>query len=222
MSLFVTRYWAEDPTPVRSGVKNFFRDPAGYSKTIIRQIEGPFKSGSPFELIAEFIAQNYPAGSTLVYDQMGQVPFLAGSGYNFIDSWGLTDKTIGRYYFSQGCHKRKRLVFWLYDTLSKAAVKMYRPEMFYVNSSDGLLDYIFEKQPEVIMITAHCLFDYKLPRLLCNDPQLQSGYSLRFLLAGHTFVFERNGLKRRPFSKPQGLEILHDNELLVAELAKYL
>ena len=51
--------------------------------------------------MGRFVHANYPPGTRLVYDQMGQTPYYAGSERMFIDTLGLTDKWIGQYLMIQ-------------------------------------------------------------------------------------------------------------------------
>ena len=77
-------------------------------------------------LLGKFIKRNYKSGSTIVYDQMGRVPYFAGTNINFIDSVGLTDKVIGRARFYYKCQKSPLLRF--YEIISHTLLKQFIPD----------------------------------------------------------------------------------------------
>jgi hypothetical protein len=164
-------------------------------------------------LIGEFIKNNYDAGSTIVYDQMGQTPWVAGMEYRFIDTWGLTDKKIGRYYLSsQAEHSR---AFWLYDTVSQRVISAIYPETVFYKNKEEVLDYLFSFDPDVIMLTTLLLSDQqKIIFHLLLDERLKAHYVPRILIEDWVLVFEKKNRAGRDLSVPQGLQVKEGSAMM--------
>jgi hypothetical protein len=163
----------------------------------------PLKSGRV--LTGEFIRRNYDGGSTFVYDQMGAVPYTAGSDSFFIDTLGLTDKTIGYYYFHRRTRNSRLLRF--YEKVMRVCVRTFFPDTRFPDSREDVLDYIFEHDPEVILIWEHILnFKENLSQALVSDARFAGGYDLKYFIRG-TLFFEKKGLQKKPLNIPEGLSV---------------
>lgn len=160
-------------------------------------------------LVGEFLRRNYPADAVVVYDQMGQTPFYAGASMRFVDSLGLTDRTIGRFYFERS-HPGGAFLGW-YDAVVGAAVEsVFGERREEIGAAEGV-DYLFGLRPDVIMIQSLIvrLDPGGIPAHLSRDPRLREGYQLRHRLARFVEVYERKDLRRSaPLDVPAGLFIL--------------
>jgi hypothetical protein len=98
-------------------------------------------------LFGDWIRRNIPENSVIVYDQMGQTPFYAGLSYTFIDSSGLTDRTIARLQHGQ----RNALLFQIRELLlgMLPGVKNKGP---YSNATFS--EYIYSRSPDYIFMLA--------------------------------------------------------------------
>jgi len=192
--------------PVFKNLRAFGRNPGSYFKNISNSFKQPRSMGDQRMLIGEFIKKNYQKKSKIVYDQMGQTPFAAGSAYRFIDSWGLTDKTIGACSFQQ--YKASPGLLSLYKTISSVLVEKYYPGARRFLTTEAVLDYIFEQSPDLILLHSFVLkFENRIPFLIATDQRFQSGYTLKYLI-GKTLLFERKKLRAKPYNVPEGLTVL--------------
>ena len=105
-------WYSEDPLPnfILSKIQQFAREPQRYITLCFKRMTEPatydYNDQQDYQvLLGKFIKKNYKSGSTFVYDQMGRVPYFAGTNINFIDSVGLTDKVIGRAKFYYKCKR---------------------------------------------------------------------------------------------------------------------
>ena len=163
----------------------------------------PLKSGRV--LTGEFIKRNYDKGSTFVYDQMGAVPYTAGNDRSFIDMLGLTDKTIGYYYFHQ--RTRDSMLLKLYERAVRFCVKIFFPDTRFLDSTDEILDYLFEHDPDAFLIWEHILhFEENLSQTLISDDRFLDNYDLKYFIRG-TLFFEKKGLLKKPLDIPEGLSV---------------
>ncbi len=164
--------------------------------------------GNYQSLIGEFIRRNAPSGSLIIYDQMGQTPFYAGSTLRFVDSLGLTDRTIGRFYF--GRRARSDVILRIYDVVTSYLVELAFGEPRDEITASRALDYLFALDPDLILV--HALVAKAdpsgIPARLSRDPRLTSGYELRHTLAGLVLGYERKGTPRRQLDVPAGLWVV--------------
>ena len=209
--------------PIADNVDDFLDRPREYLRFVTARMRKPAKFnhiGNPSSkdlLLGEFVKLNYNRGSTVLYDQMGQAPYQAGIDYNFIDSLGLTDKTIGRYYF----HKRMKGSYLLqcYENISSYLIGRVFPQVEFMYSRQDTLDYIFRQDPDVIIITSPlCYSKMFIPYWLLKDKRFSSRYNLNYLISGTKLLFEKKGLNKKPFHLPKGLY----NIIFEKEIAKKL
>ncbi len=201
-------YYYNVGNPVAHNVKQFISSPSRYLKQTYDRILNPARSRQL--LVGNFIKRNYFPGTTLVHDQLGRVPYGAGNEYYFIDSWGLIDKAIGRYHF---CQKSKGSVLqkW-YERLSSFCIKRFDPGREFLYTKEDVLDYIFKKNPDVILIYEFILAAKdRFPYLLTKDQRFKDNYSLHYYMDG-TLFFEREGLRKKPLDVPEGLSVFSAEE----------
>ena len=201
-------YYYDEGNPVRQNVVHFFSRPYGYVKHIYRRIGDPARSGQ--FLVGKFIQRNYYPGTKIVYDQMGRVPYAAGSAYYFIDSWGLMDKTIGRYHFYE--RSMDGILLKWYERVSSFLIKRVAPEREFLYDRGDIIDYIFRQDPDVILIYEFILAAKdRFPYLLTRDKKFKDNFSLIYYIDG-TLFFERKGLAKKPLDVPNGLAIMSAQE----------
>ncbi len=202
-------YWIDKTieNPVMVSALRFWDNPSEHARFCLDRLKNPaahnYIDNNAQLIIGEFIKRNYFSGTTILYDQMGQTPYQAGLDYVFIDSWGLTDTTIGRYYFHERNQGSALLRF--YERLSTRLIKRFHPRIAFIDSRRQLLDYVFERSPDVIMFFgALRTFEEFLPNWLSGETRFKEQYSRKYLICG-TFVYEKKGLNTRPRYIPEGL-----------------
>jgi hypothetical protein len=212
-----TPSYAVTSNPVIGNIQKISKNPNGYLRFIRNRFKDPVQFNSPNEgenhqiLLGEFIKSNYIEGSKLIYDQMGRTPYQAGVEYFFIDSWGLTDKIIGRYYFHQNASKSTLLM--LYEKISVSTIDRLFPNEEFINTKHEILDYIFRQDPDVILVYAiTCYLRDYLPHWLIMDSRFKNTYHLRYFIHG-TLVFEKSGLKKKSLNIPDGLPVVFDKDI---------
>ncbi len=207
---------------LRMYLRAFAADPGTFVRATAAKLRSPATAG-PLEealghfctlvnyesLVGDFLRRNYPAESLVIYDQMGQAPFYAGSAMRFVDSLGLTDRTVGRFYFEQ--LKRSDALLRLYDAVNSHAVKLAFGEQRDDITETKALNYLFGLNPDLILV--HGLGTFLLPAgippRLFQDPRLGEGYELRYTLAGVVLVYERKGAPRKQdLDVPVGLSVV--------------
>ncbi len=205
------------PNPVAGNLKGFVKRPGDYLQLIINRLRDPLRfnypEGKVYQqiLLGEFIKTNYSEGSLLLYDQMGQTPYQTGAAYRFTDSWGLTDKVIGRYYFHE--HIAENSLLKLYERISTNIITGLFPGEEFIYTKNEILDYIFRKNPDVILVSAiTCYLRDYLTYWLIMDSRLKNNYHLKYFMQG-TLVFELNGLEKKPLCIPEGLSVIFDKDI---------
>ncbi len=208
-----------EPTsnPVAVNLKRFFKSPRDYVQLILNRMQDPVKynypEGKVYQqlLLGEFIKCNYSEDASLLYDQMGQTPYQTGVAYRFIDSWGLTDKVIGRYYFHE--HIAENGLLKVYERISAHVINRLFPEEVFILSIDETLDYVFRLNPDVMLVSAiTCYLRGYLPHWLIMDSRFKNTYRLKYLIQG-TLIFEKDGLKKKPIIIPEGLSVIFDKDI---------
>ncbi len=92
--------------PMINSIKMFVAKPSRFFEKFLILYDLKVNIPDNFQaLFGDWIRKNLPANTTIVYDQMGQTPYYAGLDYTFLDSWGLTDKTV-----TQIAHKEKNFL----------------------------------------------------------------------------------------------------------------
>jgi len=155
--------------------------------------------------VGKFIKLNYPEGISVVYDQMGQTPWYAGLDKTFIDSAGLTDRTLGFYKF--GKRYNKSLLLRLYNGFTTNFFKLLYPSENRNITTQEALDYVFNKNPELIMIHQYYLknFPDSLPAKIEREPRFQERYELKYVVNKVVNFYQSRNLKTaEPLKIPKG------------------
>jgi hypothetical protein len=211
-----------DAPPLIRALDKFARQPVGFSRQFVAlfmQPHGTTPSNYSFYgtaaksyqwPVGEFLAENYPRGITVVYDQMGQTPYRAGHDKWFIDSYGLTDRTIGHHTFLT----REPLGFpWnVYRRIFAAWIAPDPTDSFDLSNRADVLDALFARKPQLVLINTFVVLvkPESLTATLASDPRLASDYEYAFLLGGVVQVFERKGFRRLsdPVHVPDNLVVV--------------
>jgi len=152
----------------------------------------PFLYDNHQVMTGEFIALNYPKNIRVVYDQMGQTPWYAGLDKHFIDSIGLIDKPVGAYLFNRKVKNSKFLAF--FTTLTSPVIELFGGEKRGDWTREKALQYIFDQEPEVIMLHAMVARNSKtVPGMLMADKRLEQFYEYKYSV-NVTQVYERKGI----------------------------
>lgn len=211
-SLLLSRsYWqlhVPIANPVRKNVRHLYQNPS-LSAVYRDRIAQPLRSRQV--LVGEFISRNYAKETTLAYDQMGAVPYRAGIEYCFIDTSGLTDKTMGYYYFHQRC-KGSHLLS-LYENVLRWCIRAISPEATFCDTTDAAIDYLLKRDPDLVLVWELLLrIKHNLTTALVSDRHFQKSYRLAYYMNG-TFFFEKKRLARKPLDIPGGLSLVPAEEM---------
>ena len=206
---------------VRVCLRTFVASPASFADVLTTKLRSPSTPDSLDEIswqpdalrnfqsrIGDFLRRNYPADSVVVYDQMGQTPFYAGATMRFIDTLGLTDRTIGRFYFQQ---RERGLLLRTFDAGARQIVEFAFGEHRNESSETKALDYLFDQNPDLILFNEFALKSdpVGIPATLSQDPRLTDGYEQRYTLAEYTRLYQRKDAPRKPWlDVPAGLSVV--------------
>jgi hypothetical protein len=100
--------------------------------------------------VGRFIQQNYPAGITVIFDQMGQAPWYAGLDKRFVDNTGLTDKQIGYFTFQEKA--RLSLLFAFYQEVLATLKKTFWPEEVYYTTKAEIVERLFAENAQLVLV----------------------------------------------------------------------
>jgi len=210
--------------PLRTFLAAFAANPARHVRETAIKIVSPSSFGHLDEalgqretlgtnyqsLVGEFLHANYPAHSLVVYDQMGQTPYYGGAQMRFVDSLGLTDRTIARIYVERSASTNALRV---YNAVISRAVELAFGEHRDAITDAKALDYLFGIDPDLVLINSFLVgFDPKgIPAQLMRDPRLGRDYELRYTLGRVVRLYERKGRfgRRRPITAV-GLDVVQD------------
>ena len=205
--------WKQEPNFIAGNIKIFLSGPAPYLNSLINKIREPrFSLKYAIDsqtLVGLFIKNNYLKGTTFLYDQMGRLPYSAGTDYSFIDDNGLIDKDVAHTIFS--LDSRSSRLLSLYDRLSKVIIKTIFPEAQFYSSETEIINNIFEKKPDVIM--CFVFMRNMVINGLGKDPRLKKEYVPTYYIDGVLFL-ERRGLQKKEFNNNTGrLPVFFKNEI---------
>ncbi len=195
-----------DPNPIVRAALRFAGSPgaeAGRLRDLLRHpdaIDVTYQS-----LIGDFVRLNYPPRVVVAFDQMGKAPYRAGPDTIFIDTLGLTDRTIGYFYFSARASRSPLLRLACRLSQGIAGSRCAGP-----HSAGLALDYVFERRPDVILLNHYVIkrLPQTLPGLISRDPRLSRLYEPRWRLGGVISLYERKGFAGQPLRVPEGLRVL--------------
>jgi multisubunit Na+/H+ antiporter MnhB subunit len=141
--------------------------------------------------VGDFVRSNYADDVTVVYDQVGQAPWYAGSKTIFIDNLGLCYRDIGLLRFRP--FAEASVLYSLYDTFLQGLLNIFWPDEQRYFSEEQVMQRILEKQPEVLIIRKPYLRNApdSLFGKFLRLPAVAEGYQARYLLNGREIVFER-------------------------------
>ncbi len=205
--------WKKERNFVMQNVRSFFKEPSSYIELLKTKIFDPrYEHTNTLDLqtlAGLFIRDNYLPGTTFVYDQMGRLPYNAGSDYYFIDSNGLTNKITGRAIF---CIKNKRNK--IFNTYKKIAqfiiITFYSNELFYCSGKDAA-DWIAEKQPDVIL---YCTLMRGIVIDELNKQRfIKKNYELAYYIPGILFL-EKRGIIKKPFMNKHNLPVSYGDDIV--------
>jgi hypothetical protein len=199
-----------------SRVNDFLAAPERYICLCVSRFTEPVKYDYNGELdtqilLGEFIKKNYTPGAVLVYDQMGRVPYWAGTAFCFIDSNGLTDRVIARAEFYE--KSKESLGLRLYELVSRYLVSWAFCKgacSYFAAGKKELLDYIFSKNPDAILCFAP--MRTMIINYLGHDQRFKNNYCLKFGISG-VLIFEKNDIARKQLNIPKGLSIKFQKHL---------
>jgi hypothetical protein len=126
---------------------------------------------------------------------MGQAPWYAGSDKTFIDNTGLTDKKIGHMEFLE---KSSGGVYGTYFSIYLGLLNYFWPEQQHVYSKKEIIEEIFQKAPELILVRERYVHRWKHSVLgrIVRDPRFQENYRKTVRINRRDVVYERKDLDR--------------------------
>ena len=150
----------------------------------------------------------------VVYDQIGQAPWYAGSNTFFIDNLGLGYRDIGLARFHQSAGSS---VFYRgYEGFMDALVQTFWPGEKRVYPEDEIISRLLGRNPDVIIARKAYIGkerDNILTEML-RSQEILSQYHASYLLNNREIIFERIGqredfrlLPERQFFVPPGAKV---------------
>jgi hypothetical protein len=136
---------------------------------------------SYYPWLGVWIKQNFPPGTKIAYDQMGQTPFFAGIDYYFIDIFGLMSRPIAKYYKKRNPSSIKTFINQALASLSgnsDPGKESLLPVREHPEMNQKIVLAVLEQRPEIIMVcgfiaTWHPWLD------LWADPVFKKNYVLK-------------------------------------------
>jgi hypothetical protein len=194
-----------DPNPIARAAARLAGAPGAEASRLRELLRHPDAIDVTYQsLVGDFLRLNYPPGVVVAFDQMGKAPYRAGPDAIFIDTFGLTDRTIGYFYFSARASRSPWLRLACRLSQRVAGSRCAEP-----HSAQRVLDYVFGRRPDVILLNRYVMrrLPQTLPGLISRDPRLSLLYEPRWRLAGVISLYERKGLPSQPLRVPEGLEV---------------
>lgn len=142
-------------------------------------------------IVGRFLKLNYPKGTVIAYDQMGQTPYFAGSDKKFIDFLGLITKPVSMFMFNQEAQSSliKRTYKSLVDPLMLITSKSNRNY-----DIDSAFSYIASKRPDIVMVHTLVATDSRtMTAHVATSQWLKENYTEKYSIATWIKVYERNG-----------------------------
>ncbi len=162
-------------------------------------------------LVGKFIADNYPKGITIVYDQMGQTPWFAGRDKRFIDSFGLLNKSIGHMLFNERAEHKP--ILSLYKSGYDALTNLHSLDIDMSWNKKKAVDHIFDQQPELIIINNFVARNpSSIAASLGSDTRLSDRYRHALNINNFVIVYERIDL-------PSKSNYIHSHLLSINNIA---
>ncbi|MBK8675475.1 MAG: hypothetical protein IPN27_03490 [Cellvibrionales bacterium] len=188
-------------------VNNFFRalgNQNDYWQTVGRLLSNPddFKENPAgmgvfnirynfIAAVGDFVHLNYRDNAVVVYDQIGQAPWYAGSQTVFIDNLGLGYRAIGLARFHQAA--QQSWVYRHYETVMDSLVRFFWPEEKRAQTDAEIIDGIMAQQPDVIVARKGYISKERnnILTMMLRNPEILAKYQARYLLNNREIIFER-------------------------------
>jgi hypothetical protein len=135
-----------------------------------------------------WIKNNFPPGTVIAYDQMGQTPFFAGIDYRFVDIFGLMSRPIAKCYKKRNPSSIKTFINQMVASLFYLKNKNDKTILFSVQEhpemNQKIVQYVLEQNPDIIMAcgfiaTWHPWVD------LWADPDFKKTYILKHVFGSN-------------------------------------
>ena len=118
-----------------------------------------------------WLKENFSFDTTIVYGQLGQVPFFSGNKYYFIDTFGLMDRKIASLY------KKGRQPAWS-NFFSQMLGREQGEHQAEDDTHREIARYVLSKQPDIIMVLG--FLSHWLPWVyLWDEPSFKDTYVLK-------------------------------------------
>jgi len=154
----------------------------------------PFLYDNHQAIVGEFLAINYPKGISIVYSQMGQVPWYAGLDKHFIDSVGLVNRFVGYALFNYKMQYSSTLR--AFNAITNPIIRLFDEEKRDNWTRQKAVDFIFDQKPEVIILNSLIRKDANsVPGMIANDERLDKYYAWKYSI-NLAHVYERKDFKR--------------------------
>jgi len=205
------------PNPIHAAVGTFLKSPGRYAGAVLRKIADPNATtfldsdggiGHNWQVrVGEFLGRNYPPGTVIAYDQMGQTPWYAGVDRDFVDLLGLTDRTIGYYAFGLGIANDPLLV--LYDRVAAALTRWAYPGHLRPVSAAQALDHVLDgANPDVVLLNRNFTrVPTYLGALLLGDARFAARYERHYVIGEVIDVYGRKGAAPGELAPARGLGV---------------
>ncbi|MCC7515751.1 MAG: hypothetical protein IT470_00255 [Pseudomonadales bacterium] len=205
------------PAPFSNNVLRALANQNDYWQSIARLIKNPddFQEQPSglgvfnirYNLIAsvgDFIHLNYRDDAVVIYDQIGQAPWYAGSRVFFIDNLGLGYRVIGLSRFHQAA--QQSVIYRAYENMMAYLVSLFWPGERRYMSDDDIVAGIMAKQPDVIVARKGYIAKERnnILTLILRNPELLAHYQARYVLNNREIIFERRQPLREYRLYPNG------------------
>lgn len=201
--------WEREPSFIAGNMQRFLSSPTQYTSGLVERYRDPRRErNGELDLQTRagmFIKDNYLPGTTLLYDQMGRLPYNAGSEYVFRDTNGLIDRKIGRAIFT--LKNWPGSLLGTYDRVSRYMLRTVFPEERFYTDVSALMDSIFEEKPDVIM----CFILMRTPVIdaLGRDSRIMKDYVPAYYMpTAAILILERRDLAKKEFNNADDIPIV--------------
>ena len=201
--------WDREPSFIAGNMKLFLASPSRYALGLFKHFsDSRYERDNELDMQTRagmFIRDNYLPGTTFLYDQMGRLPYNAGTEYAFRDTNGLIDRKIGRAVFTlQNSHSS---LLGTYDRVSRYLIRAVFPDERFYTDAAALADSILENKPDVIM----CCTLMRIPVIdaLSRDPRIIKDYALAYYMpTAAILILERRDLEKKEFNNADDIPIV--------------
>lgn len=184
----------EGPIKYAANVFSAVTDPEHYFTQKEPTLAGDHIGFNRNATVGRFIQQNYPAGITVIFDQMGQAPWYAGLDKRFVDNTGLTDKQIGYFAFQEKA--RLSRVFGFYQQVLLALKQNFWPGEVYYTSKAEIVERLFAENAQLVLVRERYVENQpnSILGLMVKDQRFAERYRQVFRINKRDQVFERRDL----------------------------